>query len=288
MPDPIRFYHLHKYGSGNLHFEVNHARAYVEKNWQHCFKPHRHSFYQVIWFSTPGQHHIDYQTWNHPANALFFVNKNQVHHFCEQSANEGFLFHFNDAFLSQHEFDRDLWMQYQLFNELSSPLIEPDAGDLSHLEQLRSLILLELGDEAYNYRSQVYHLFQVLLLKIERIKRSHHEDISPSDAGFKTVVQFRALIDRDMNQSKKVVDFARELGISAKSLTNLTKRFLNQTPAEIIAEQKVIEAKRLLSNTSLSIKEIAYKLGFDQATYFTKYFKKLEGITPKAFASQVR
>ena len=63
------------------------------------------------------------------------------------------------------------------------------------------------------------------------------------------------------------------------------KQYLGDTPANIIQSVKILEAKRKLANKELSIQEIAFDLGFDQPTYFTKYFKKATGTTPKEFQS---
>jgi len=73
------------------------------------------------------------------------------------------------------------------------------------------------------------------------------------------------------------------LGTNGKTLTAACKQFLLNTPANIIKESKLLEAKRMMSNQKTSIKEIAYYLGFDDPTYFTKYFKKGTGFTPKEF-----
>jgi AraC family transcriptional regulator, transcriptional activator of pobA len=65
------------------------------------------------------------------------------------------------------------------------------------------------------------------------------------------------------------------------------KQYLGDTPADVIQSMKILEAKRRLANKKFSIQEIAYDLGFDQPTYFTKYFKKAAGITPKEFQAQL-
>ena len=283
MPgEELKLYHLHKHSPDGLHFEVNHASDYVVKHKDHCYTPHRHSFYQVIWFTSSGLHHIDYKDFEHEADCLFFINTGQVHNFCMDAANEGYLFHFNDAFLIHNKMDRDNWSQYKLFNEISSPVITPQEPVLGQLRQIN-----QLAQQDYNYRSQVYFLFQVLLLKLERLKRQQHQHLPESDPDFQLVVRFRELIDAHINEMQAIEFYSEQLGVNRKKLSNLSKQFLGDTPANVIAERKILEAKRLLSNTKRSIKEIGYQLGFDQATYFTKYFKKFTGLTPKDFAASI-
>ncbi|WP_435264331.1 helix-turn-helix domain-containing protein [Tenacibaculum sp. nBUS_03] len=75
--------------------------------------------------------------------------------------------------------------------------------------------------------------------------------------------------------------------MSSKKLTTLTKQHTGLTPANLIKDIKILEAKRMLSNQDVSIKEVAYSLGFDQPTYFTKYFKKETQLTPKEFQHSI-
>jgi AraC family transcriptional activator of pobA len=101
--EEIKKYHLHKDDYLKLHFEINETMPYCQKNAAHCYKAHLHSFYQLIWFEEAGQHYVYYEVIEHPENALFFLNKRQVHYFCTDSKNEGTLFHFDEIFLDQQD-----------------------------------------------------------------------------------------------------------------------------------------------------------------------------------------
>ena len=79
--------------------KVFEATSYLARHGVKAYQAHRHSFYQLIWFEKAGYHFIDYETFEHPANAFFFVDKGQVHYFCDESPNEGLLFQFNELFL---------------------------------------------------------------------------------------------------------------------------------------------------------------------------------------------
>lgn len=283
----MKEYHLHRDQPSPLHFELNNMSEYLEGHSKHCYLPHRHSFYQLIWFTSAGQHHVDYETLSHEANTIFFINKNQVHHFCDYSPNEGYLFHFNDEFLHQQDSNGDNWLRYKLFNEIGTPWIAPPKEELTAIEQLTHCLLLEYESKTYNYEQQIYHLFRIILLKAERLKHLQHPDLAETDMNLKTVIQFKSLLDAHLHQNLSIDEYAEQLHISAKSLTAFTKKYLHQTPGELVQSRKVLEAKRLLSNKQLSIQEVAYRLGFEQPTYFTKYFKKNTGYTPKAFVQSM-
>jgi len=283
----IQEYHLHKNDYSKLHFEVKEAESYFIKNFNHAIKAHRHSFYQILWFKSAGRHYVDYEIVAHPENTIFFIKKKQIHYFCPDSKNEGYLFHFNDSFINKYDRDSETKLNYLLFTEIGNAFINPSALQLIKFEQLTKQISEEIHNKDYNYVQQSYYLFQAILTLIERIKRQQHAIDYTIDVDYEITIQFKQLIDKHINDFLSIDSFSELLGISSKKLTSITKKYLHNTPAIVIHNRKVLEAKRLLSNHKLSIKEVAYDLGFDQATYFTKYFKKHTGLNPKEFQAQL-
>jgi AraC family transcriptional regulator, transcriptional activator of pobA len=94
---------------------------------------------------------------------------------------------------------------------------------------------------------------------------------------------FKNLLDDQFRKLKTVSGYAGQMAVSEKRLTQATSTTVGKTPKELIDERVLLEIKRLLVHTSLSIKEIGYELGFEEPTNFIKYFKKHEGKTPIEF-----
>ena len=90
----------------------------------------------------------------------------------------------------------------------------------------------------------------------------------------KIIKNFNLLIDRYFNTESSVHFYADKLNITPNYLNILSQRYLKIPAGDVIKERTILEAKRLLTSTDLSIKEIAYQLGFNDNTYFTKVFKK--------------
>jgi len=132
--EEIQKYHLHKDEYSKLHFELIDSRPYFEKNLEPSTKPHRHSFYQLIWFKEPGRHFVDYQVVEHPANVMFFINKNQIHYFCPDAANQGYLFHFNEIFLDRFNSEIMKRFAYSIFNEIGGTYVTLSDRDESAFE----------------------------------------------------------------------------------------------------------------------------------------------------------
>ncbi|MDM1294354.1 helix-turn-helix transcriptional regulator [Sphingobacterium sp. N143] len=100
------------------------------------------------------------------------------------------------------------------------------------------------------------------------------------------LIQFQELIDVYFREEKSIEFYAEKLHISASQLSKICRKYLQASPAQLIHQRCVLEAKRLLKSTDLSIKEIAYQLGFADAPYFTNFFKKNTGMNPSGFKTE--
>ena len=97
------------------------------------------------------------------------------------------------------------------------------------------------------------------------------------------LAEFNMLIDEFFKEQKLVAFYAEKLNISANYLNILCKKNLKISAGQLIQQRVSTEAKRLLQATSLSIKEVAFELGFVDHAYFSNFFKGQTGITPTGF-----
>jgi AraC-like DNA-binding protein len=117
------------------------------------------------------------------------------------------------------------------------------------------------------------------------VSRLYTEQLS-ANAGTKerkVLQQFKQLINKHFLELHLVADYAQLLRISAGYLNEVIKQQSGKTAIEHIHERILLEAKRQLLHTGASMKEIAYNLGFEDAAYFSRFFKRLTGQTPAAF-----
>ncbi|WP_077923210.1 AraC family transcriptional regulator [Spirosoma sp. 209] len=97
------------------------------------------------------------------------------------------------------------------------------------------------------------------------------------------VSQFNQLLHTHFQQQKEVGFYADQLNVSAKHLSELLKQETGKSAKQSIDELVLFEAKSLLKQTAMSIKEIVYWLGYDDPSYFTRLFKSKTGVTPLAY-----
>ncbi len=94
---------------------------------------------------------------------------------------------------------------------------------------------------------------------------------------------FCALLEENFRQRWTVSDYATEIGLSAPHLTRICRKVLGAAPNALVRQRRVLEAKRLLEYTSLSLSEIAHRSGFSDAAFFSRTFKSHVGMPPNAY-----
>ena len=97
------------------------------------------------------------------------------------------------------------------------------------------------------------------------------------------LTRFVNLVEENYTQGLTVNEYAQRLTLSPRTLANLTNELLGKSPSLLIQERIILEAQRLLLHSSLHINQIAFRLGFEDASYFVKYFKKHLRLSPTDF-----
>ncbi len=93
--------------------------------------------------------------------------------------------------------------------------------------------------------------------------------------------RFMMLMERDYRLSRDVNYYAGRMNITPKYLTSIVRRVTGHTPKTIIDQYAVLQAKMLLKHSDKSIKEIAAAYHFTDVSFFSRYFKRLTGLTPQ-------
>jgi AraC family transcriptional regulator, transcriptional activator of pobA len=102
----------------------------------------------------------------------------------------------------------------------------------------------------------------------------------------KTAKEFNELLNKNFQEKKDVAFYAQQLNLTPKNLSEILKTETGLSAKQVIDEFLMFEAKSLLKQTQMSIKEIVYWLGYEDPSYFTKHFKNKEGITPLDYRNQ--
>ncbi len=280
----IAQYHLHKLNPEKLQFEVYDLRSYRKKSGVHAAVPHSHSYYQIIWFfNKGGTHTVDFKTYPVNTNTILFISKGQIHAFDDDLDIDGWLIHFNESFFMHT--DVDIFLKYNIFKTQSNPCYAMEVDAIVTAKTYMSLILSELNHRnRFGFEENIRFLLKSLLITLER---AHQEDTTKAlefNSQYELqFFKFKELIEQHYKESLSVQGYAQKLHISSKTLTTITKSVANKSPSQLISERIVLQAKRMLRYTTLQVGEIAFSVGFDDPSYFIKFFKRHESLSPKSF-----
>lgn len=290
----IHEYHLNRHMPDKPQFALHDLNDYLKTNQCQAIKPHIHSFYQIIWFKKgSGNHSVDFKTYDVFENAIFFIAPNQVHYFDEQTNYEGVLLHFNQLFLVQDQSPLDFLLNCNLFN---NPFQKPSccigSGNDNILDSYVDQMKKELeSNETFGKELILGNYLKTFLIQIQR-RKNHFDKVSDPlspifDEKRMILMKFVTLIDENYKKGYSVAEYSRLLHISTRSLSDLTQNQINKTPSQMIHERIILEAQRLLLYSDLNINQVGYRLGFDDPSYFVKYFKKYTSLSPSEFKKSI-
>ena len=178
-------------------------------------------------------------------------------------------------------------------NFLHNTILFHDLYEISHINTEPSneifCELFELMDMEYNCNNDKFHndilrnYLHLFLLHSEREKRKQgFKEVKPgSDLDY--LLLFKEVLEKRFKKYRSVNRYASELGIPVNRLNKASLHTIGKSAKQLIDERILLEAKRLLTHSTFSIKEIAFELGFDEPTNFIKYFRKHNQITPVEF-----
>jgi len=280
----ITQFHLHKSRPEKLQFEVYDLKEYRKKSGDKAAIPHSHSYYQVIWFlDSQGTHSVDFKTYQIIDNTILFITKDQIHAFDDNYNYNGWLIHFNESFFMHTEVD--IFLKYGIFKTHENPCYALETEVIQLGITYIGLIMKELSNRAsFGFEDSVRFLLKGFLINLERVHRKRNAEItSRNDSYTLQSFQFKELVEENYKNGLTINEYADLMNISSKTLNTITKVTADKSPSQLIAERIILEAKRLLKFTSLQIGEIAYNLGFEDPSYFIKYFKRYVHISPNKF-----
>lgn len=160
-------------------------------------------------------------------------------------------------------------------------------GDLAYLDALFESLNRDYLHPAPARELQLHSLLGLIGVWLRRQAHDRQEQARPSP-GQDRLQSFSELVEASFREQLSIEQYANRVGITAAHLNNLTRRFTGMTAQEVVHQRLLLEAKRQLIYTALSAKQIAEGLGFSEPAYFSRFFKRLTGQSPKTFRNQGR
>lgn len=249
--------------------ELHHMPEFFEKlHGMETDAMHLHGFYEIIWFQEgEGTHYIDFCQYPIIPGSIFFISPGQIHSFDRRHDQKGVV----------------LKICTDLFDDfIGTPMVTIKESDSGELMLLIQAIENELTKgSCTGHAEAIRALVKLFIINIKRsCTGADTEILNPLKTSHKAFMRFRQLIEDNYCRLHTVKDYASLLNVTTKTLTLYVKECSSYSPLEMINYRIILEAKRLLRYSLLSVKEIAFRLGFEDPSYFVKFFKRIVKQSP--------
>ncbi|GAB3114012.1 helix-turn-helix domain-containing protein [Aestuariicella hydrocarbonica] len=159
--------------------------------------------------------------------------------------------------------------------------------DKAFLDTLFVTLNREYSGHEPGRESLIEATVNALIIVLSRQALALAEKTSPTpDRGSQHFTKFSRLLEREFRNHTPIETYAHRLGITAAHLNSLCRRFAQRTALQLIHDRLLLEAKRNLIYTSMTISQVSDSLGFSEPAYFTRFFKRLASVSPKEFRQQ--
>ncbi|USD37316.1 AraC family transcriptional regulator [Ferrimonas sp. SCSIO 43195] len=252
-------------------------------------KPERVHLYMLILVTAgQGRHRIDFEDWPMAPGTLVCVRPGQV-----------------QQWLTRHHYDADIVLIAPDALPYHSGQQLPQQLSLLRFDEWHTLLSLspddaaQLGVEFTRLRHDfeqfdgdeldaalIRHELMSLLLRVARLQRRQQQREHQPERHSLTYRLFRQALERQFLQQRQVQYYAQSLGYSASTLSRACLAAEGRSAKQVIDRRTALEAQRLLAHSTASVAEVGHQLGFSETTNFIKFFRRLIGVTPKAFRQQ--
>lgn len=221
---------------------------------------------------------VDENDFELKANDVITITSGQIHYFKKRDGAKGFILEFTLDFFCKDDKDIELIFHNGLFCHFAMNEVINVGNDV--IEKQLQLINRELTEKPYQYLTSIHSRIELILVEINRAKISRGDEIWKPDALF---LKFLEAVRNNFEKEYSVSQFAQVLQTTEIKLNELAKLHTGKTAQNVVYSLVISEAKRLLTYGDLSVKEVAFKLGFNDPFYFSNFFKKQTALSPKLY-----
>lgn len=261
---------------------LNVAEITSNKN---CYllKEKRESCLTLLWFENDTSIiEIDNVQHQFKKNEVVFLT--EFHQVVPISVSEVKMIRFNRSFYCIVDHDSEVSCKGLLFfgaNQL--PIIDLKEPELDKVQTFWKMFLLEMDAIDSLQLEMLQMMLKRFLILCTRVYKHSNVTLVKETTKVDLVREFNFLVEQYFKEKHTVAEYADMLNKSPKTISNLFIKYANKSPLQYIQGRRMLEARRLLRYTDNTIKEVAYEIGFKDLQTFSRFFKKIEGISPSEF-----
>lgn len=225
---------------------------------------------------------IDDRSFEFSGGEFILIGKGQVFNCLASSPVTGYTLSFGDCFWDRAPASASNCKAVLFNNTTDQQMLKPTPTELIELSALFDALLSDFNKKDYINQLDTWAAYlKIIMIKLANVQTVEEPTFDSSE--YLIYRQFMELLSAQFHQYRSVSDYAGMLNVTSRRLSDLTRRCTGKGAKEIIDGQVVAEAKRALQFGSMTIKEIGYNLRFNSAEQFSRYFKKLTGLSPQTY-----
>lgn len=247
---------------------------------------HRHDFYFILAVNNgEGVHEIDFTKFGVKDNSLFILRPGQVHQLELKHNSSGYLIEFDATFYKPNE----TAALERLKKATKHNVCEIVPDQFAKLFYLLTAIFDEFTNRQEGYIDMIKASLDMFFIAYIRQSQGTN-DVSANSSPYmqERFDELTELLETRISELKTVSQYADLLNLSPYQLNTIAKSLVGKTVSELINDQILLEAKRYLLATSGQVKDIAYHLGYEDVSYFIRFFKKHTNMSPEVFRQKFK
>jgi AraC family transcriptional activator of pobA len=251
-------------------------------------RPHAHrDLHQLlIIFTGGGQMQAETQSYSFHAPTLLIAPAGVVHGFAFAPETEGYVVTLADTLL--RELARDEAAFKRLF---LSPTCASLAADPAHTQELADALPKLRRELVWNAPASgaaaAARLMTVLVSAVRALHEPSEQASAATNARAALVARFREKVESHLRMGLSIAQYAKALSVSPARLRAACLEVTGKPPARVLEDRLLLEAKRNLTYTNMTVAETGYYLGFSDPAYFSRFFSKHAGESPAAFRKRM-
>lgn len=247
---------------------------------------HRHNFFFLLALTRgEGIHEIDFVQYKVINRSIFFLRPGQIHQLELKAGALGYLLEFDFDFYAQS----NKTSAHRLRKASNTHFYVLDENQIAKLNSILSHIHDEFTNKREFYVEVIISNLEIFF--IELVRQSSERNSGAMTSRFyiqERFEEFMELIETHIITHKHVSQYTELMLLSPYQLNQMTKTVVGKTASQLINEQIILEAKRFLIATPDQVKEVADHLGYEDVSYFIRFFKKHTGHSPDAFRRNLK
>ncbi|WP_149241715.1 helix-turn-helix domain-containing protein [Dyadobacter sp. 32] len=251
--------------------------------------PDYKKYIKILYLPAGYKLRVDFACYDTQQPTLFFISPNQYLELETAGEESGYFIFYNRDFYCIQIHDQEVACDGLLFNNIRNmPKVEVSEDEIPFLKHLFAEMTQEFQIDDSSLEEMVRTYLKQLLIRATRSwKRQHLNSlVTEQQNDLEFFRKFTRLVEEHYKTKHTVADYADSLCMAPKTITHKFNRLRLPQPNEVIKNRIILEAKRLLAHTSLTAKEIAYHLGYNDPAYFSRLFMTKTGESPSGFRTK--